>query len=660
MRGQFRNARTRYASGRFLCLLGCVAWTLTSACQTVGSGTREAEPTDALPGPGPEADAPVVVSPGPISAEEQRAAEELFEGVQLSFEAGRFSEVFRMAEDLVERFPASDVSGAALEMSARAHLENGDLPAADVAAGQYAGLLPDGDRRGPAARLLQARANPGDHGARLDRLLRIDEAASPSQLEEAVAKVRMATDSLEFTEIQSVLDGVSVRGPLIPIAEARLSVSFLEMGRTESANLLAQRSIEDGVAGEELLWAQGVLAGELPAGRGRTTSFRIGVVLPMGGPPALAEFSMLLTEGIEVAAATVLGDDYQVELIVRDDQGDPELTAQAVQELEAEGVQGIIGMLQDDDLLLAGDVRNYDVALVSPTARSADRAGQNVYSLEGANVEAAASLAYYAVSRAFQRIAIVHPQTPEAEAEADAFERAAASMGMPVVGRFGYQAGATFFEPQIQAAQDALRRNELTALGLTEDDTLHVEELQPTAIFLPVPLEDIDFLAPQVIHFGLDTLAIEILGTSGWTDSQTLQVVDTRHTTGVVATAAVGVGAGSAGGLRFRQAYEEYFQRSLVGSTASIGYDAMLLLLEALRPGRVSPEQVRASFGSLEAIEGATGIFSVIDGRVVRRTEVVRIQNRALTPLELRPAPEDTLGSRDEAANNSRENQGRR
>ena len=659
MRVQFRSARTRYAFGRFFCLLGCIAWTVTSACQTVGSGTREAESTDARPG-GPGLDVPVVVSPGPISAVEQGVAEELFAEAQLSFDAGRFSEVFRIAEDLIERFPASDVSGAALEMSARARLENGDFPAADVAAGQYAGLLPAGDRRGPDARLLQARSNPEDPGARLDRLLRIDEAANPSQMEESVAMLRTATDSLELAEIQSVVDGVSVRGPLTPIAEARLSVIFLEMDRTQSATMYAQRSIDDGVTDEELLWAQGVIAGKLPAGRGRTTSFRIGVVLPMGGPPALAEFSMLLTEGIEVAAATALGDDYQVELIVRDDQGDPELTAQAVQELEAEGVQGIIGMLQDDDLLLAGDVRNYDVALVSPTARSADRAGQGAYSLEGANIEAAASLAYYAVSRAFQRIAIVHPQTPEAEAEADAFERAAASMGMPVVGRFGYQPGATFFEPQIQAAQDALRRDEITALGLTEDDTLHVEELQPTAIFLPIPLEDIDFLAPQVIHFGLDTLAIEILGTSAWTDPQTLQVVDTRHTTGVVATAAVGAGVGSAGDFRFRQAYEKYFERSLVGSTASIGYDALLLLLEALRPGRVSPEQVQASFGSLEAIEGATGIFSVVDGRVVRRTEVVRIQNRALTPLELRPAPEDTLGSQDEAANNRREDQGRR
>jgi branched-chain amino acid transport system substrate-binding protein len=658
VRGQFRSARTRYASGRFLCLLGGVAWTLTSACQTVGSGAREAEATNARPAP--ETDVPVVVSPGSISGDEQRAAAELFAAAQVSFEGRRFFEVIRTTEDLVERFPASDVSGAALELSARAHLENGDLPAADAAAGQYAGLLPAGDRRGPDARLLQARANPEDHAARLDRLLRIDEAATPSQMDEAVAMVRMATDSLEFAEIQSVVDSVALRGPLTPIAEARLSVSLLEMDRTESANLYAQRSIDDGVAGEELLWAQGVLAGELPAGRGRTTSFRIGVVLPMGGPPALADFSMLIIEGIEVAAATVLGEDYEVELIVRDDEGDPELTAQAVQELEAEGVQGIIGMLQDDDLLLAGDVRSYDVPLVSPTARSAARAGQSVFSLEGANTEAAASLAYYAVSRAFQRIAIVHPQTPEAEAEADAFERAAASMGMPVVGRFAYEAGATFFEPQIQAAQDALRQDEIAALGLVEDDTLHVEELQPTAIFLPVPPEDIEFLAPQVIHFGLDTLAIEILGTSGWTDPQTLEVVDTRHTTGVVATAAISAGAGSAGDLRFRQAYEEYFQRSLVGSTASIGYDALLLLLEALRPGRVSPEQVQASFGSLEAIPGATGIFSVIDGRVVRRTEVVRIENRMLTPLELRPAPEDSVGNGNEPDNDGREGQGGR
>ena len=76
--------------------------------------------------------------------------------------------------------------------------------------------------------------------------------------------------------------------------------------------------------------------------------------------------------------------------------------------------------------------------------------------------------------------------------------------------------------------------------------------------------------------------------------------MDARLTTGVVATSPqAGVGSGSEGELRFAQAYEEHFQRSLVGSTPAVGYDAMLLLLEALRPGKIRPEEVLSSFGQL-------------------------------------------------------------
>ena len=119
----------------------------------------------------------------------------------------------------------------------------------------------------------------------------------------------------------------------------------------------------------------------------------------------------------------------------------------------------------------------------------------------------------------------------------------------------------------------------------------------------------------------------------GWTDPQTLIDVAPRLTTGVVATAPAGTGAGSDGQLRFQQAYEEYFHRSLVGKTAAVGYDATLLLLEALRPGRLRPEDVRLSFDGLVDIRGATGLFSVLEGRIVRKTEVVRIDERRPVPI---------------------------
>ena len=626
MKSWFRSARTHSASGRFACFAVVL---LLASCQTVGGSAGGGGAVE----PGP---APVVVRPGQLSRGDQTEAARLLVSARASFQARRFQEVVRTAADILDRFAAADASGDGLRLSARAEFELGRMERAESAAGEYLALLSAGDARGTEMRLLQAGALVGDPEAQLDRLLQIDSGATDDEMERARPVVVAASDSLGLEALERVIAASAGRGPLFAVAGARLSVGLLEAGRVEDARVFAQSAIDTGAGGQELTWAEGVLRGELPEGRGRTTTFQIGVVLPMGGPPALAEFAGLIAEGIEVAAATVLGEEFSVTLVTRDDEGDPALSAQSVESLEAEGVAGVIGLLQDESLVAAGMSRDFGLPLVSPTARSAAQAGDGVYSLEGPDAEAAASVALYAASRGFQRVAIVHPRTLDAAAEADAFEAAAATLGIPVVGRFTYEAGATFFESQILSARDSLRMVEVQALGLGEDDTLHVEMLEPVALFLPIPPEDVEFLAPQVSHFGLDTLAIEILGTSGWTDPQTLAVVDTRHTTGVVATAPIGTGAESMGRQRFRQAYEDYFQRSLVGETAGIGYDATLLLLEALRPGRIRPGEVHASFRELAGVEGATGLFSVIEGRVAHETEVVRINNRIPVPIEVR------------------------
>jgi len=363
------------------------------------------------------------------------------------------------------------------------------------------------------------------------------------------------------------------------------------------------------------------------------SALNIASVLPLGGPPALADFAALVTEGIEVAASQVLGDRVDVTIIERDDEADPALTAALVAELEREPVAGAIGFLEDLALEAGGQARSRGLPLVSPTARSASRGGAGVYSLEGPDPGAAASVARYAADQGYVRVSIVHSQVPESIEEADAFQRAIESLGIPVVGRYAYDAGATFFEDQIIAARNSLRQAEIAALQLGEDDTLHVELLEPVALFLPIPPEDVAFVAPQVTHYGLDTLAIHMLGTSAWTDPGVLEEVDTRHTTGVVATAAVGRELGSPGRMAFQDAYENHFRRSLVSPVPAIGYDAALLLLESLRGSPRNSTEVREAFEALRDVEGATGIFSVIAGQVVRRTELVYIDDGILLPI---------------------------
>lgn len=625
---RFPGARARRASGRFLWLVLLVA-----ACQTVGG--------PGVGGPGAEPDA-VVVEPGPISEAEAEEAARLLASARESFDARRFFEVIRTTEEILTRFPASASSGEALRLEALSHLEVGEGAQAEAEAERYLSLLPPDDSRRAEMRLLQARALPDQPVERLDRLLRIGPAASAGVLDDAVPMVRASVDSLEAETVQGVVDDVPADGPLVPVARARLSVTLLEEGREEVARTTARSALDAGVRGIEAEWAEGVLRGELPEGRGRVTTFSIGAVLPISGPPALAQYARGVQEGIEVAVATVLGDEFTVSALIRDDEGDPALGADIVRELEeGDSVAAIVGFLLDEVLVSAGRARTRPTPVVSPTARSAVEAGEAVYSLEGADPAAAQAVADYGATRALQRVAMLYPAgSASARAEADAFERRASAHGMRVVGRFEYQPGVTFFEPEIIGARNALRGEELRALGLAEDDTLHMEVLEPVGLFMPIPPEDVELVAPQVIHFGLDTLAIELLGTSGWTDAQTLSEVDSRLTTGVVATAPVGSSPEAEGPRRFREAYEEHFQRSLVSQAPAVGYDATLLLLEALRRGRVEPGSLRAELERLDEVQGATGVFTFHDGRIVRRTEVVRIEDGSYLPVEI-PLPDE-------------------
>ncbi|NIR39359.1 MAG: ABC transporter substrate-binding protein, partial [Gemmatimonadetes bacterium] len=114
----------------------------------------------------------------------------------------------------------------------------------------------------------------------------------------------------------------------------------------------------------------------------------------------------LIREGIEVAVATVPPEEFDVAVVVRDDAGDPVRGAEIVRELEeSDSVVAVVGMLLEDVLLSAGQARSTPIPLVSPTARSGDGAGEAVYTLEGADPAAAESIAEYAASRAFQKIA---------------------------------------------------------------------------------------------------------------------------------------------------------------------------------------------------------------------------------------------------------------
>jgi len=101
----------------------------------------------------------------------------------------------------------------------------------------------------------------------------------------------------------------------------------------------------------------------------------------------------------------------------------------------------------------------------------------------------------------------------------------------------------------------------------------------------------------------------------------------------VVATSFVGRTEDRNTSIQFREAYERHFQRSLISGVPALGYDTVLLLIEGLKGGAESPEEIRIAIEGLHEIEGAAGIYSLVDGRILRRTEVVYIDEGILLPV---------------------------
>ncbi|MEQ9401147.1 MAG: penicillin-binding protein activator [Longimicrobiales bacterium] len=630
------SARAHPASGRFLfpvrrvrvplvpVCLAAVMLLGVGACAGGGGGS-------AVSTPGAPALREPVLEPGGASAGEDARAASLLRSALEARDAGRAAEASEIAQAVVERYPASRVSGRALRLRAETALEAGRWDPAAEAAARYEALLEPGDPRQGPMRLLGARAlaGRGDPGAALAVLATLPPGEPDSVMVPALAVAREAADRADDATLATWLEEAAPDAPFRTVVQARLAVALQAAGEDDERALTLARGVLDGGAGGvEATLAREVLARERAP---RTRSVRIASVLPTSGSPAMQDFARRIAEGVEVAVAAT-GDDLDVEVLARDDQGDVAQAVAAVRELDDGSVLGAVGFLEDPVLEAAVDARTGGLPLISPTARTATGAGAGAYSLAGPDVEAARQMARYAADRGFARVAVVHSSGPESSEEADAFEEALRSRGVPVAGRFVYEAGATFFQDPIRNAREVLRLREIRALGLGPEDTLRVEELQPVALFLPVPPEDVELLAPQVTFFGLDTLGIEILGTSGWTDAQVLDAVDTRHTDGVVATAPVGAGRESEGYRRFRAAYETHFRRTLVSSVPALGYDAALLLLQAIRSGAETPDEVRAALDGINGLEGATGTLRVDEGRLVRRQEVVRISRRSFIP----------------------------
>jgi len=596
------RARAPTASGRRVSGMRDVFVALVLSCLVVACSTVGGDPAAA---PGGPADPPIRVEEG--GPREDATAEQLLRDAWTALDAGDPVRAEELARQVVRAHAAAEGSGGALRILARALHAQERFGEVDAVVQRFAGLLPSSDDRVVELRLLAGSAAAAD-GRAVDALaywLSVSSEAAPRLLDDARLRIEQEVAGLSREQLESLEDRFA-RGELIGPVLARLSLEQYLAGDRSAAGATANRAIQAGVSGDFERMASGVLAGDVSEFAFQP---RLGVVLPSTGSPRLRALAEEISQGIQVALVEfgqAEGNRMAVELLERDNRGAGGSGVALLAELEADGALGLIGPLQEGLLDEFAAARTSALPIVSPTATSVPSGQADVYSLQGAEEGAARAIAEYALDRAIETAVLIYPDIPDARREATAFRDAFGAEGGTILGEFPYPDGATYFAEQLRSAA----------------------RLGPDVLVFPVPAADVELLAPQVTFFGLDSLGVQLLGTSGWTDPGILGRVDDRHTNGVVAASPQPPGGGEPEGARaFREAYERLFQNTLRSSVPQYGYDAALLFLNAVEAGARSPEQVAAAIRNLENVRAATGEFSVRDGRLTRRNYVVCLQD---------------------------------
>ncbi len=390
---------------------------------------------------------------------------------------------------------------------------------------------------------------------------------------------------------------------------AELALRHASFGDTGRANAGARRVVEAGARGKPLQVAEAVLRGDLSGLVPRAPV--IGAILPESGSPSNREYARLFAEGMEVAAAMARRAGLRAELMVEDNQGTRSGSVGGASELVSRGAVAILGPLSDENLEAAVRAAPNDVVFLSPTARRLPAGRRGVYTMGAGDPEAGSALAEAVAGLGYADAIVVHPNSHEETLEARAFEEAFRARGGIVTRRLPYAPGTTTYGLELQ----------------------QVGVLAPRLLVLAAPPGDVVLLAPQIAFFGLDTLDIQVAGTGGWTTSSVLESVDPRHTNRVIAVSTALPGTADNPAVEFREAYEGHFRRTLRSPVPAAGFDLFRMVLAAYGEGYRTSRDLADVMGRLRGFEGATGIYSFVDGRLVREHFPVRIYNRDLHPV---------------------------
>lgn len=351
-----------------------------------------------------------------------------------------------------------------------------------------------------------------------------------------------------------------------------------------------------------------------PARSGELETVRFGVCLSLTGQ--FAAFGPIYLTGIKLRMETVNSlaakNGYRLEMVIRDDESDPEKAATAARELIGEGVVGIIGSDSTDlTMAMIPVARQAGVALITPSATSPEigRNGDGAFRVLYDDDFQGEALARQTLDNLNIRRAaiIVNERFSYCRSIAESFAKVFEEGGGRIVAVEKYDAELSGYD-------------EFDFLPLLE----RVNKANPQVILLPNYADDVMPLVRQSLHLGMHAI---FCGGDAWERSGILveagnNIIDSYY------VGVVDEHARTPEMTRFLEMLDQSNEEHAELSSA-LGYDALTMLVAGLeRGGRDRPGLVDGLY-AISDLPLVTGVISIDrNGEIRKPAYIVRIVKR--------------------------------
>jgi branched-chain amino acid transport system substrate-binding protein len=348
------------------------------------------------------------------------------------------------------------------------------------------------------------------------------------------------------------------------------------------------------------------LAAFATAGCGGPAVVQIGAIVSLEG--SAAPYGRSVWNGIQVAAAQINaeggidvaegGTRVPLEILMRDDQSDPQIGMQVAQELIDLGVPAVIGAISSDVTLRVADLfQQAHVILLSPSTSTPALTSKGSYiyrNFPSDELEAVNMGAHIYNVAGINQVDVVGSQSEFGLGIKNAFIERFRSLGGQVTSQVSFEAGATDLSAQAQQLAGT-QAGGIYIAGYS-DETAHVARaLRDAGITLPL-FGTGAILPGELVRIGGDAVEGLIYPTATFDpDSEEVNV------------------------RRFVAGYRDMFGEGF-DVYAAHGYDAVMILAQAIEQNGMRTDNMTFYMNAMNPFPGAAGVTSFDDDGNARKT----------------------------------------